>query len=58
VIQADDIREGMARVEVAGGTVLGGQKSKEPDDMLGVGLFVNFRDPEGNLVTMMQPARR
>ena len=57
VIQVEDIREGMKRVEAAGGKVLGGHDSKEPDDMPGVGLFVNFEDSEGNLVTMMQPAR-
>ncbi len=58
VIEVEDIREGMKKVEAAGGTVLGGHDSKEPDDMPGVGLFVTFRDPEGNVVTMMQPTRR
>jgi uncharacterized protein len=57
VIQVEDIKEAMKKVETAGGKVLGGQKSKDPDDMPGIGLFVNVRDPEGNKVTLMQPAR-
>ncbi len=57
VIQVEDIKDAMKKVETAGGKVLGGQKSKDPDDMPGVGLFVNVRDPEGNKVTLMQPTR-
>jgi predicted enzyme related to lactoylglutathione lyase len=58
VIQVEDIQEAMKKVAAAGGTVLGGRVSKDPDDMPGVGLFVRFRDTEGNLVTMMQPSRQ
>jgi predicted enzyme related to lactoylglutathione lyase len=58
VIQVDDIKEAMKRVEAAGGTVLGGRKSSAPDEMPGLGLFVSIRDTEGNQVTLMQPTRR
>jgi predicted enzyme related to lactoylglutathione lyase len=46
-ILVDDIREAMTRVEAAGGEVLG-----EPFELPGVGLFVSFRDTEGNVVTL------
>jgi predicted enzyme related to lactoylglutathione lyase len=55
VISVDDIHEAMKKVTEAGGTVLGGQKAGEPDDIPGVGLFAAFVDPEGNRVSMLQP---
>ena len=55
VIQVDDIRAAMKRVEEAGGKVLGGMKPGEPDDIPGVGFFVSFIDSEGNRVGLIQP---
>jgi predicted enzyme related to lactoylglutathione lyase len=45
----------MDRVKAGGGTVLGGRKPGEPDDIPGVGLYVSFLDTEGNRVGMLQP---
>jgi predicted enzyme related to lactoylglutathione lyase len=42
-------------VASAGGTVLGGQRAGEPDDIPGVGLYASFIDTEGNRVGMLQP---
>jgi hypothetical protein len=56
VIAVDDIRQAMKKVAAAGGTVLGGQKPGEPDDIPGVGLYVSFLDTEGNRVGLLQPA--
>jgi predicted enzyme related to lactoylglutathione lyase len=56
VIAVDDIRDAMDRVKAGGGTVLGGRKPGEPDDIPGVGLYVSFLDTEGNRVGMLQPA--
>jgi predicted enzyme related to lactoylglutathione lyase len=59
VIQVEDIKEAMKKVEAAGGTVLGGRTSSTaPDEMPGLGLFISIRDTEGNLLTLMQPARQ
>lgn len=55
VISVDDIRSAMKDVEAAGGTVVGGQKPGEPDDIPGVGLYISFVDTEGNRVGMLQP---
>jgi len=55
-IAVPDIREAMKSVEAAGGKVLGGmQKSGEPDDIPGVGLYATFIDTEGNHMSMLQP---
>jgi uncharacterized protein len=54
-ILVDDVREAMKLVEAAGGKVLGGvQRPGEPDEIPGVGLFANFVDPEGNVVTLYE----
>jgi predicted enzyme related to lactoylglutathione lyase len=45
----EDIAKGMEQVRAAGGEVLG-----EPMDIPGVGLYVSFRDTEGNRVSLMQ----
>ncbi|MFA6915026.1 MAG: VOC family protein [Parachlamydiales bacterium] len=50
VIAVDDIQEAMAKVQAAGGKVLG-----EPMEIPGVGTYVSFFDTEGNRVSMMQP---
>jgi predicted enzyme related to lactoylglutathione lyase len=42
-------------VTAAGGKVLGGSKSGQPDDIPGVGLYALFLDTEGNKVSMLQP---
>jgi uncharacterized protein len=42
-------------VKAAGGTVLGGQKPGEPDDIPGIGLYASFIDTEGNRVGILQP---
>ena len=56
VIQVDDIRASMKKVADGGGKILGGQqKPGEPDDIPGVGLYIAFRDTEGNRVGMLQP---
>jgi uncharacterized protein len=58
VIGVDDIQDAMKKVKAAGGTVLGGQKPGEPDDIPGVGLYAAFLDTEGNRVGLLQPKRR
>ena len=58
VIAVDDIRQAMKTVKAAGGTVLGGQKPGEPDEIPGVGLYVSFIDTEGNRLGMLQPKDR
>ena len=56
VIAVDDIYEAMKNIEAAGGTVLGGQKPGEPDDISGVGLYIGFMDTEGNRASIIQPS--
>lgn len=53
VIQVDDIKESMKKVEKAGGKVLG-----EPMEIPDVGWYVSFFDTEGNRVSMMQTFSR
>jgi predicted enzyme related to lactoylglutathione lyase len=55
VIGVEDIQQAMKTVKAAGGTVLGGQKPGEPDEIPGIGLYVSFLDTEGNRVGMLQP---
>jgi uncharacterized protein len=50
VIAVNDVKAHMKKVEEAGGEVLG-----EPMDIPGVGLYVCYRDTEGNRVAMLQP---
>jgi predicted enzyme related to lactoylglutathione lyase len=58
-IQVDDIQDAMKKVVAAGGTVIGGRMpGSPPEDMPGLGIFVNIRDTEGNAVSLMQPARQ
>ena len=57
-ISVDNIQEAMRRVREAGGTVIGGmQKSGEPDEIPGVGLYATFVDTEGNHLSLLQPVR-
>lgn len=51
VIQVNDINKSVKNVNEAGGEVLG-----EPGDIPGVGKFVYIKDPEGNIMGMLQPA--
>jgi uncharacterized protein len=53
VVAVDEITEAMARVNQAGGRVLG-----EPMDIPGVGAYVSFEDSEGNRVGMLQALPR
>jgi predicted enzyme related to lactoylglutathione lyase len=53
VIAVGDIREGMKKVELAGGKVLG-----EPMDIPGIGQYVSFTDTEGNRASMLQAIPR
>jgi len=53
VIQVDDLKESMKKVEGAGGKIHG-----EPMEIPGVGLIVSFFDTEGNRVSMLQPFSR
>lgn len=56
VIAVTDIHQAMQKVAQAGGTILGGQNGKEPDEIPGVGLFASIVDTEGNRVGLLQPA--
>jgi predicted enzyme related to lactoylglutathione lyase len=56
-IHVDDIHDAMKKVEAAGGKVIGGTKPGIPEDMPGLGLFIDVEDTEGNRVSLMQPAR-
>ncbi len=60
VIAVDDIHESMKKVEANGGKILGamdqsGQRSMEPQDIPGIGLWISIQDSEGNRVSMLQP---
>lgn len=50
VLSVEDVKAKAEAVTAAGGEVLG-----EPMDIPGVGLYVSFRDTEGNRVGMLQP---
>lgn len=52
VISVDDVVDTMAKVKEAGGTIIG-----EPVDIPGIGKWVSLVDPEGNIVSMLQPSR-
>jgi len=53
VIAVDNINASIAKVQRAGGTVLG-----EPMEIPGVGMYVSFMDTEGNRVSILQPLPR
>ncbi len=53
VISVDDLNASIEMVKKAGGQILG-----EPQDIPGIGMWVSFRDTEGNRVSMLQPARK
>lgn len=63
VIAVDDIKASMEEVTKGGGKILGamdekGNKSMEPMQIPGVGLWISFQDTEGNRVSMLQPDPR
>jgi predicted enzyme related to lactoylglutathione lyase len=49
VIAVDDVNEHVKIVKKSGGEILG-----EPVNIPGIGLYVSFRDPEGNVCSMLQ----
>jgi len=57
VIAVDNITEAMKKVEEAGGKIVGGSTPGQPDNIPGVGLYISFKDTEGNRVSLLQPAR-
>jgi len=55
VIAVEDIQAAMEKVKSAGGTVSGGSKPGQPDDIPGVGLYIACLDTEGNRFSILQP---
>lgn len=53
VISVDDVKKAMADIKAAGGEILG-----ETQEIPGVGLWVSFRDSEGNRVSILQASAR
>ncbi len=52
VISVGNLNKHMATVKKSGGKVLG-----KPMDIPGIGMFVMFKDTEGNRVGMLQPTK-
>lgn len=50
VISVDNLEKSMAAVKKAGGNIL-----NKPQEIPGVGMWVSFRDSEGNRVSLLQP---
>lgn len=50
VIGVEDIQEHVKLVKDVGGTIM-----NEPMMIPGVGMFASFKDPEGNILSMLQP---
>lgn len=60
VVSVDDIKAAMKEVEKAGGKILGvpdqnGKRTKQPQMIPGVGLWMAVEDTEGNRLSMIQP---
>lgn len=51
VIAVDNLKKSMERVKKEGGEIVGEQMN-----IPGVGLFISFKDTEGNRVGMLQPS--
>lgn len=51
IISVDDLKKAMEDVKSAGGEVLG-----EPMDIPTIGIYISFKDSEGNHVGMLQPS--
>lgn len=54
VISVDDIKKAMEDVKKAGGKLI----QDEPTEIPGIGLYISFRDTEGNRVSLLQPGRK
>jgi len=62
VISVDDIQAAMKAIRETGGQIMGamdaeGNKSMEPMMIPGVGLWISFKDTEGNRVSLLQASR-
>jgi predicted enzyme related to lactoylglutathione lyase len=62
VISVDDINVAIEEVKKAGGKINGGltpdgEKTMEPTEIPGVGLWISFNDTEGNRVSLLQANR-
>ena len=60
VISVKDIRKAMKDVEAAGGKIMGamkpnGEKTMEPDEIPGIGLWISAIDTENNRFSILQP---
>ncbi len=53
VISVDDIKKAMEGVKKAGGELMG-----EPMEIPGIGLYVSFKDTEGNRASLLQANER
>jgi predicted enzyme related to lactoylglutathione lyase len=53
VIAVEDMEKAMEDIKAAGGEVIG-----TPQDIPGIGLWVSFKDSEGNRVSVLQPNPR
>ncbi len=53
VISVEDIKKATEDIKAAGGEMLG-----EPQDIPGIGLWVSFKDTEGNRVSILQASDR
>jgi hypothetical protein len=51
VVAVDDIKESIQKIKKAGGKILG-----EPADIPGIGIYVSFKDTEGNRLSILQPS--
>lgn len=54
-IAVDDIEEAMKKVVAAGGMIVDGANHGVPENMPGLGKFIDIVDTEGNVVNLMQP---
>ncbi|CAN5359094.1 VOC family protein [soil metagenome] len=53
VISVNDLDKAVADIKAAGGTIL-----REAEEIPGIGMWVSFRDSEGNRVSALQPNPR
>ncbi|HVX48511.1 MAG TPA: VOC family protein [Chitinophagaceae bacterium] len=63
VIAVQDMQGAIKAITDGGGTILGamdesGNNSMEPQMIPGVGLWISFKDTEGNRVSLLQPLAR
>ena len=60
VVSVDDVHAAMEDIKQAGGEILGvldpnGQRTMEPQNIPGVGLWMSAKDTEGNRFSIIQP---